>query len=272
MKGSSGRGRSEKKTREERRESILDAVEQVLSEGEKLTLDAIARASGVSRVTLYQYFSGKQELLEAATKERGVAIEGLEQPGVEERILRAARQVFSRQGFRAATMEEVAQEAGVGTVTVYRRFTDKAGLIQAFAEHVRPSSASGDLELSTDQDLEETLALFAARVMQTLSHNKDLFRLMLLEAQEIPDVLLELRQKPGRTHTRLASFFEEHQKLGHLEGSSPSEMATAFMGMMFSFSFLRPILEGKSTQDFERSGALLARLFVRGLATSDKSK
>ena len=48
-----------------------------------------------------------------------------------ERILRAASRVFSRLSFDAASMDEIAHEAGVGKPTVYRYFDGKDALFSA---------------------------------------------------------------------------------------------------------------------------------------------
>lgn len=50
-----------------------------------------------------------------------------------QRILAAAAEVFARRGLEAG-LDEVAKHAGVGTGTVYRRFPDKALLIEALFE------------------------------------------------------------------------------------------------------------------------------------------
>jgi len=47
------------------------------------------------------------------------------------RILAAAEAVAAREGFAGLTVEDVARTAGVGVGTVYRRFTDRAGLLMA---------------------------------------------------------------------------------------------------------------------------------------------
>jgi AcrR family transcriptional regulator len=50
-----------------------------------------------------------------------------------QRILAAAAEVFARRGLEAG-LDEIARHAGVGTGTVYRRFPDKAMLIDALFE------------------------------------------------------------------------------------------------------------------------------------------
>jgi AcrR family transcriptional regulator len=52
---------------------------------------------------------------------------------VSERILDAALTLAGASGLRHLTMDDVAREAGVGRMTVYRRFGDKARLVEALA-------------------------------------------------------------------------------------------------------------------------------------------
>jgi AcrR family transcriptional regulator len=47
------------------------------------------------------------------------------------KILAAAREVAARDGFAGLTVDDVARCAGVGVGTVYRRFNDRTGLLQA---------------------------------------------------------------------------------------------------------------------------------------------
>ncbi|MCU1513676.1 MAG: hypothetical protein JWO10_766 [Microbacteriaceae bacterium] len=50
-----------------------------------------------------------------------------------ERLTQAAREVFARQGF-SATLEDIAQHAGVGVGTVYRNFASKQQIIETLYE------------------------------------------------------------------------------------------------------------------------------------------
>jgi TetR/AcrR family transcriptional regulator, repressor for uid operon len=52
---------------------------------------------------------------------------------VSERILDAALALAAASGLRHLTMDDVARKAGVGRMTVYRRFTNKAALVDALA-------------------------------------------------------------------------------------------------------------------------------------------
>src|SRR5689334_17301478 len=50
------------------------------------------------------------------------------------RILRAARKVFGKRGFHAATIEEIADEAGLSNGAIYYNFASKGDLFFALLE------------------------------------------------------------------------------------------------------------------------------------------
>lgn len=54
-----------------------------------------------------------------------------------QRILDAAKRRFGRSGIRAATMQDIAQDAGVAVGTIYQFFPDKDALVLAWVEEHR---------------------------------------------------------------------------------------------------------------------------------------
>jgi AcrR family transcriptional regulator len=66
-----------------------------------------------------------------------------------EAILAAAQRLFEREGPAAVSMERVAEEAGVGKGTIYRRFGDRASLATALLD-------------ASERELQETLIRGAA--------------------------------------------------------------------------------------------------------------
>lgn len=57
-------------------------------------------------------------------------------PGRRRRVLDAARQHFSRQGFRAARLDEIARDAGCAKGALYLEFEDKEALLAEVAREV----------------------------------------------------------------------------------------------------------------------------------------
>src|SRR5258708_40356654 len=55
------------------------------------------------------------------------------------KILKATIRLLEQHGFRAVTLEGIAEEAGVARTTVYRRWPNKAAVVvDAFFAHVGP--------------------------------------------------------------------------------------------------------------------------------------
>jgi TetR/AcrR family transcriptional regulator, mexCD-oprJ operon repressor len=108
-------------TAERNVEAILDAAERLLERRVRPSIVAVARESGLSRVTVYAHFSTKEELLEAvvarsvraatasiqaAEPERGPPLEALE------RVVSASWcEVARHEAIRQATAKELSPDA-----------------------------------------------------------------------------------------------------------------------------------------------------------------
>ncbi|WP_255558813.1 TetR/AcrR family transcriptional regulator [Horticoccus luteus] len=102
-----------------------------------------------------------------------------------QRLLDAAARVFARDGLSRATTREIAREAGVNEVTLFRHFQTKDGLISAVVgENFAESGAApvGALPAPTD-DLRADLENLARHYEALLKANLPLVRTMLGEVQ-----------------------------------------------------------------------------------------
>src|SRR5215471_17741259 len=69
-------------------------------------------------------------------------VRGLRRAERRKQILDAATQAFARSGFVTTSLDEVAAEAGITHVILYRRFDCKAGMYRAVRDHARTRLAS----------------------------------------------------------------------------------------------------------------------------------
>lgn len=98
-----------------------------------------------------------------------------------ERVLAAAARLFAEQGVDGVTMDAVAQAAGVGKGTVFRRFGDKSGLVAALLDErereLQEAVLSGPPPLGPGgTDAERVLAFLDAYV-DYLAEHLELIRL-----------------------------------------------------------------------------------------------
>ena len=133
-----------------------------------------------------------------------------------QRILRAASEVFTTRGLQVS-LDDVAQHAGVGVGTVYRRFPDKESLVEAlFEERIQAMAALAEkalaepdswtglvtfletacTELATDHGLREIL-MFASygrdRVQRGKARMQPLVTQLVQRAQRDGQVRQDLR-------------------------------------------------------------------------------
>lgn len=134
-------------------------------------------------------------------------------------LLHAAVRVFVERGIDAATMQEVAQAAGVSTATLYNHFATKDELVQRLA-----STLAGTLCVAIDEsyshitDGAERMALGQRRYIQ-LARESPAWTLLLLdvmvavpsvmaliESYPLADLRIGLRQKKFRVPSEAAAL------------------------------------------------------------------
>lgn len=135
-------------------------------------------------------------------------------PQIHQAILDAAAHLVLTKGFRALSMDAIAAEAGVGRMTIYRRWPNKASVVMdAFVARVDPNTLF--LPAAT---YFETIRL-QMRTMAKRFRGKDgaLIRALLAEAQFDPELADALREQWTMPRRRMAvSFFAEGMRKGFL--------------------------------------------------------
>jgi AcrR family transcriptional regulator len=94
-----------------------------------------------------------------------------------EAILAAARRLFEREGPAAVSMERVAEEAGVGKGTIYRRFGDRASLATALLDaserELQEAIIRGPAPLGPGAPAAERLVAFGHAWLDVLANHGD---------------------------------------------------------------------------------------------------
>ncbi|TBZ15709.1 TetR/AcrR family transcriptional regulator [Rhizobium leguminosarum] len=131
-------------------------------------------------------------------------------------ILDAAADVFCRQGFAGASIDEIAAVACVSRQTIYNHYREKETLFVAVVEDVmNRANAMLFSVLSTFPDradnLEDELTAFAVRLNKNCICNHDgkfLRKLVQTEGERYPHLFESWRQQgPGKLTTALSALF-----------------------------------------------------------------
>jgi AcrR family transcriptional regulator len=108
--------------------------------------------------------------------------------GTANRIVEAAVQLFSRQGFAASSTHEIARLAGVSEVTVFRHFPRKKDLFWAATEsRLRRLRISKELRgrLESDENPRTAIPGIVALLVETVQHQPEMVRLLYLSLFEL---------------------------------------------------------------------------------------
>ncbi|MHB8657167.1 MAG: TetR/AcrR family transcriptional regulator [Solirubrobacteraceae bacterium] len=155
-----------------------------------------------------------------------------------QRILDAALSLAAASGLRNLTMDDAARRAGVGRMTVYRRFGGKAGLVDALAvRECRRCLTTIAASLKEPGPIAERLAALTTATLRVIHEHPLLARLARIE----PAALLGELTRDGSAvfrliHEFLFELIEQAQRRGELAGGDPSVLAE--LGVRVGASFV----------------------------------
>ena len=157
---------------------------------------------------------------------------------VHERILRAAFQAFTEDGYADTSTLEIARRAKISKRDLYANFGSKHEVLVACIKS-RPERMRLLPDLPTPHNrpmLAATLTNFATNLVREVTDPAVIatFRLAIAEATQSPEIAQAL-DVAGRDATRaaLAELLASAQSAGLLGPGEPSEMAWQFLGLLW---------------------------------------
>lgn len=186
----------------------------------------------------------KAELQKPASRKRSKApAEPL--PTAREKILDAALRLFSEKGYLGATTREIAQEAGVAEVTLFRHFSSKEVLFEAvLSTHTFLPALKEIIPSIKDKPVEEALTLIARKYLATLDRRKDFIKILLSQSHFLPEKVHTIYHAfLAEIFTTLATYFRDMQKAGTLRAFDPVLGARAFLAMFFTYFLTNDIIQ-----------------------------
>jgi AcrR family transcriptional regulator len=153
------------------------------------------------------------------------------------KILEAGLALFSQRGYLGATTKEIAKEAGVAELTLFRHFSSKEKL---FEEMIHTYSflpaLKGLLPEIKSLDYQKALSTIAEKFLERLSERRQLIKIMHAEIAVYPVKVKEIYHNfIDEIYRTLASYFKELQERGVLRDFNPELASKAFLGMFFSY-------------------------------------
>ena len=176
---------------------------------------------------------------------------------VEERILRAARNVSLERGFEGASIEEIAEAARSGKPTIYARFSGKEALFTAAVmQSVAANTARVETLTPTGATIEERLESVAVAVLQRIlaSDVIGLIRVAIAESHRFPDLASSVyamaRARGAQAVARPLAEAAQSDELGTLPAFAPEllTITTRFFQDVVLFPLLFRALFGENLE------------------------
>jgi AcrR family transcriptional regulator len=163
-------------------------------------------------------------------------------PRTQQRILNAAADLVLEHGFKALSIDAIAGRAGVGRMTIYRRWPNKAAIVMdAFFARVDPSIPFQ----SDDKTYIESIRL-NMRALAKVYRGKDgaLIRTLLAEAQFDPELATAIQERWVMPRRRISvPYFEKGIRDGFLRPDLDPNVIIDLLYAPFYFQ----LLLGKAT-------------------------
>lgn len=185
-----------------------------------------------------------------------------------QRLLDATLKLISEKGYLGATTREIAQEAGVTELTLFRHFGTKEKLfVELLKNHTFLPRLKELLPELDNLSYENALRLIATRFLLSLKERKSMVKIMYSEVTIYPEKIKKLYNKfIDDLRLTLASYFRGLQKKDLLRSVSPEMAAQLFLGMLFSYFRSEEIMRegGMKKQTMEKNINEFVDIFMFG--------
>ena len=187
----------------------------------------------------------------------------------EVRIVEAAAQLFARHGYKGTTTRQIAQLAGVNEATVFRCFARKAELFWAAAES-RLTRLKLNRELQTgmamDLDPEIVLPMLVEFLMENISEDFELMRLLYVAGFELPGADRMFREHLGPIFDAVSAYFGRCAARGAIAALEPTFATLGLAGAVSAHSNLRRLFAAEDRpQDAQTLAPAYAQFWLNAL-------
>ena len=200
-----------------------------------------------------------------------LGVRALAKKASQDKIIMAARKLFTEHGYDTATLRQIAKAAGLGLTTLFNHIQDKRDLIYLiFDEEVSVAAERSQAALRPWQTFVEKILTISSFYFQMFSMEPVLSRILLSEV---------LQQSPGRhlerylwRRDRLIEDFEDLVKMAQASGELRPELDPKMVARSIQFAFTgasrwwitEPACDWRSGQrHFEGILGLLAEGFTK---------
>lgn len=182
-----------------------------------------------------------------------------------DKIVKSALKLFSKKGFLGTTTKEIAREAKVAEVTLFRYFSSKENLFIDVLKSQSFLPTLKDLIPKIEKtEYKEALTTVARYYLDLLKKKRDLICIMHTEIFQYPDEIRAIHSKMiHEVYLVFSSYLEKLKKANILRKDLDTNYASlAYFGMLFNLFIKKELLKKKI--DLKKALATYIEIFYRG--------
>ncbi|WP_071674233.1 TetR/AcrR family transcriptional regulator [Nioella nitratireducens] len=186
-----------------------------------------------------------------------------------DQVVAGAREVFLKEGFEGASVDQIARDAGVSKATLYSYFPDKQALFMAVltSQCMQQSDEAMGIEI-LQQPVPEALYSIARSFLGYLmsDFSVQVFRVCVAESARFPDLGRAFYESgPQQALDQIASYFASEKVQQDLTIDDPYLAADQFLQLCRADMLLRKILNVEtdvSDEAIERIARETVKMFL----------
>lgn len=165
-----------------------------------------------------------------------------------EKIHTSALKLFTKRGYAATTVQDIAMDAGISTGLMYRHYKSKEELFTDLVSEAAYGIKQLNVRLSSDTDPLTLIQEFSSEVLNDLSTSYEFARLTVLMSMAImmegtfPQIH-ELWNENQLMFKQMTKLIEKGQKSGSFKSGNPNELTLFYFAAIQGLAELKLALE-----------------------------
>jgi AcrR family transcriptional regulator len=189
-------------------------------------------------------------------------------------IIRAAMEVFAKNGFGGSTTREIAENAGISEAMIYSHFRNKEDLYTAIIDEKLQESEPlyYPLDAIRNRDDQRVFATIVSNYLHRHGEDTTLLRLLLFSALEGHELASMFVAGPVRKFFEfLADYIRERIDEGAFKPVNPVITSRCLLGMVHYFVLLQKIFGDDTLNPIEPTAATetIVNIFCEGILAED---
>lgn len=189
-------------------------------------------------------------------------------------IIRAATEVFAKNGFGGSTTREIAENAGISEAMIYSHFRNKQDLYTAIIDERLQESEPlyYPLDAMRNKDDPRVFITIVSNYLRRHSEDTTFLRLLLFSALEGHELASMFVAGPVRKFFEfLSDYIRERIDEGAFKPINPEITSRCLLGMVHYFVLLREVLEDDTLNPIDPGEAIetIVKIFCQGILADD---